>query len=77
MWVALGYVQGALNITQVLVRNGFFEGYLVLRCYFGQVMDLYGPNLEDLFDVCQRQFTVKTTCMLAKQMVHNGYLVPT
>ncbi|TCD62120.1 Palmitoylated plasma membrane-bound casein kinase [Steccherinum ochraceum] len=43
--------------------------------YFGQeglhnvlVIDLLGPNLEDLFDMCGRKFTIKTVCMAAKQM---------
>ncbi|EIN04824.1 kinase-like protein [Punctularia strigosozonata HHB-11173 SS5] len=44
--------------------------------YFGQeglhnvlVIDLLGPNLEDLFDMCGRKFTIKTVCMAAKQMI--------
>lgn len=50
--------------------------------YFGQeglhnilVIDLLGPSLEDLFDMCGRKFTVKTCCMTAKQMVCQGFML--
>jgi casein kinase 1 len=50
--------------------------------YFGQeglhnilVIDLLGPSLEDLFDMCGRKFSIKTVVMVAKQMVRNLRLV--
>lgn len=32
-------------------------------------MDMLGPSLEDLFELCGKSFSLKTTIMLADQMV--------
>lgn len=33
------------------------------------MIDLLGPSLEDVFDMCGRKFSIKTVAMLAKEMV--------
>jgi len=33
------------------------------------VMELLGPNIETLFEYCDRKLTPKTVLMLAEQMV--------
>ncbi|KAG1053847.1 hypothetical protein G6F43_004101 [Rhizopus delemar] len=44
--------------------------------YFGQerkynvlVIDLLGPNLEDMFEMCERRFSIKTVALLAIHMI--------
>ena len=34
------------------------------------VMDMLGPSLEDLFEICGKTFSLKTTVMLIDQMVN-------
>ncbi|VDK70273.1 unnamed protein product [Litomosoides sigmodontis] len=56
-----------------ILRGGFgiprLRWYGTEKDYNILVMDLLGPSLEDLFNYCNRRFTMKTVLMLAEQMI--------
>jgi hypothetical protein len=70
------------SLLCIIVTNDSIAGIPNVY-YFGQeglhnilVIDLLGPSLEDLFDLCHRRFSIKTVVMTAKQMVRNLSLLP-
>ncbi|PJF18082.1 CK1/CK1/CK1-D protein kinase Hhp1 [Paramicrosporidium saccamoebae] len=59
-------VYKCLEGTPGIPRMHYFG---VVGEYNTMVMDLMGPSLEDLFNYCNRKFSLKTVLMLADQML--------
>lgn len=57
------YLRGEEGVPQISVY-GNSNYYNIL------VMELLGPNLEKLYKICEKRFSIKTVCLIGEQIVN-------
>ena len=56
-------IKGGVGIPKLQHKGTFPPAYNIM------VIELLGPSLEDLLNMCNRSFSLKTVIMLADQMI--------